>query len=83
LNPLIALYGDEAYALVEKEIKALAVNSNIPFDKKYVDIGISFLKIKANEIVAGKKKKCDLRKLVCESFGEAAMYKYNVNGGVL
>lgn len=82
-NPLINLYGNEALDLTLKEIRELAANSNIPFDKKYVDLGISFLMMKANEIVEGKKKSSSLRSLVSESFGEAAMYKYNFNGGVL
>jgi hypothetical protein len=82
-NPLIKIYGDGAFDLVLKEVKQLAMNSNILFDKKYVDLGISFLMIKANEVVEGKKIKSNLQSLVSESFGEAAMYKYNVNGGVL
>lgn len=82
-NPLIGLYGDEALDLVITEIKKLASNSNVPFDKKYTDLGISFLSIKVNEIVSGKKEKITLQKLVSESFGEAAIYKYNVKGGTL
>lgn len=83
INPLISLYGDEVFDLVLKEVKELAINSNIPFDKKYVDLGISFLMIKASEVLEGKKKKINLRSLISESFGEAAIYKYNCNGGVL
>lgn len=79
-HPLIELYGENAIDMVSKEIQTLAKESNVPFDKKYVEVGISFLKIKANEIVAGTKKKCNLQALVCESFGEAAMYKYNCVG---
>lgn len=82
-NPLISLYGDEAFDLVLKEIKELSLNSNIPFDKNYVDLGISFLMMKSKDAVEGKRKRGSLRQLVCESFGEAAMFKYNVNGGVL
>ncbi len=82
-NPLISLYGEDAFDLVLNKIKVLAVNSNIPFDKKYINLGISFLMIKANEIIKEEKKKCTLHSLVCESFGEAAIYKYNCNGGVL
>lgn len=82
-NPLKKLYGDDAFNLTLKEIKNLAEYSNIPFDKKYVDLGISFLMMKANEIVEGKKQKRNLRSLVSESFGEAAVFQYNVNGGVL
>lgn len=79
-EPLVALYGENAIDMVLKEIQTLAKESNIPFDKKYVEVGISFLKIKANDIVAGTKRKCTLHALVSESFGEAAMYKYNVVG---
>jgi hypothetical protein len=82
-NPLIVLYGSDALTLTSNEIKVLAVNSNIPFDKPYVDLGISFLMIKASEIVEAKKPSCPLKSLVSESFGEAAIYKYNVCGGVL
>jgi hypothetical protein len=82
-NPLISLYGDDAFNLVLIEVKELAVNSNIPFDKKYVDLGISFLMMKAKDAIEGKRKRGSLRQLVCESFGEAAMFKYNVNDGVL
>lgn len=83
INPLVSLYGEGVFDLVQKEIKELAEGSNIPFDKKYVNLGISFLMIKANEIVKEEKVKPKLRNLVRESFGEAAMYKYNCNGGNL
>lgn len=83
VNPLINLYGDDAFDLTLKEIKELAANSNIPFDEKYLDLGISFIMINANEIIKEEKEKCNLRSLVSQSFGEAAIYKYNVNGGVL
>lgn len=82
-NPLKKLYGEEVFDLVQKEIKELALNSNIPFDKKYIDLGMSFLMMKATQIVNKERGKCNLRSLVSESFGEAAVYKYNCNGGVL
>lgn len=82
-NPLKKLYGEEVFDLAQKEIKELALNSNIPFDKKYIDLGMSFLMMKAMQIVNKEKEKCSLRSLVSESFGEAAIYKYNYNGGVL
>jgi hypothetical protein len=82
-NYLPDLYGSGVEQLVLDEIKTLASESNIPFDKKYISLGISFLVLKAKDIAEGKSKKCSLKALVCESFGEAAMYKYNVNGGVL
>ncbi|MDY8021200.1 hypothetical protein [Paenibacillus polymyxa] len=82
-NPLKLLYGDEALELVIKEIKKLAMHSNFTFDQKYVQLGMSFLTLKAKEIVEGNKQKCNLPRLVSESFGEAAIYKFNVNDGVL
>lgn len=83
MHPLIELYGEKALELAVEEIKELARASNIPFDKKYVDLGTSFLLIKAAKIVEGEQKRQSLKGLVCESFGEAAMYKYNVANGVL
>jgi len=79
-NPLIKLYGLNAIESALQEIKKLKDNSNIPFDKKYVKLGISFIMIKANEIVEENKKIPSLRGLVSESFGEAAIYKYNICG---
>jgi len=77
---LISLYGENAIDLVLKEIQELRSNSNIPFDSAYVKVGLSFLGIKAEQITQGTKQKCSLRSLVSESFGEAAIYKYNVCG---
>jgi hypothetical protein len=76
--PLVAVYGENAINLALEEIQKLKINSNIPFDKDYVNLGISFLNIKANEILENKKSHCSLKILVSESFGEAAIYKYNV-----
>jgi hypothetical protein len=78
---LISLYGEDALSLVLKEIQELKNNSNIPFDTEYVKIGLSFLGIKAEEIAQGTKQKRSIRALVSESFGEAAIYKYNCCGG--
>lgn len=81
-NQLIELYGEDAIDLALVEIKELAKNSNISFlDKKYLELGIGFIMINAAEILEGKKKECSLKSLVSESFGEAAIYKYNVCGG--
>ena len=77
---LISLYGEDALNLVLKEIQELRSKSNIPFDTEYVKAGLSFLRIKAEEINQGTKQKCSLRVLVSESFGEAAIYKYNCCG---
>jgi hypothetical protein len=76
-NPLLALYGETAIDLVFEEIQKLKLNSNIPFDNEYVKLGVSFLTFKANEIIENKKLPCSLSTLVSESFGEAAIYKYN------
>jgi hypothetical protein len=81
--PVEVVYGDAAIDLVLAEIEKLKEGSNIPFDAKYVNLGVSFLTMKATQILLGEKKKTSLENLVSEAFGEAAMYKYNVNGGVL
>lgn len=81
--PLVYLYGEEAIDLALKEIEDLKFGSNIPFDTEYVKLGISFLNLKSNEILEGKKNRCNLKALVSESFGEAAIYKYNIMGGNL
>ena len=80
---LVSIYGENIFEDVLNEIKELKDNSNIPFDKKYIQLGLSFCAIKAEQIINGEKEKCSLRSLVSESFGEAAMYKYNCCGGVL
>ena len=80
---LIAIYGDNVFEDIFNEIKELKKNSNIPFDQKYIGLSLSFCAIKAEQIINGEKKKCNLRALVSESFGEAAIYKFNVCGGEL
>ena len=82
-NPLIKLYGVDALNLALIEISDLRKNSNIPFDEKYVDLGIEFLMLKSKEIIDGNKSECSLHSLISESFGEAAIYKYNCCGGEL
>lgn len=79
-HPLIELYGENAIDLALEEIQKLKVNSNIPFDKEYVRMGMSFMVLKASDIIDNKKSHCSLPSLVSESFGEAAIYKYNVLG---
>jgi hypothetical protein len=78
-NPLVEVYGENAIELVLEEIKKLKSNSNIPFDAEYVKLGISFMALKSNEILENKKAHCSLASLVSESFGEAAICKYNIN----
>lgn len=80
---LISIYGENAFKDLLNEIKDLKGYSNIPYDQKYVKLGLSFCAIKAEQIINGEKEKCNLRALVSESFGEAAMYKYNCCNGVL
>jgi len=82
-NHLISIYGENVFEDIFNEIKELKNNSNIPFDEKYVHLSLSFCIIKAEQIINGEKEKCSLRALVSESFGEAAMYKYNCCNGVL
>jgi len=80
---LISIYGENVFEEIFNEVKYLKKYSNISFDQKYIRLSLSFCAIKAEQIINGDKKKCSLRSLVSESFGEAAMYKYNVCGGVL
>jgi hypothetical protein len=75
--PVVKLYGEDAVELVLDEIQKLKLNSNIPFDSEYVKLGISFITIKATQILENEKPHCNLTSLVSESFGEAAIYKYN------
>lgn len=82
-NSLIILYGENGINLTLAEIKELAENSNIPFDNKYLELGISFLMLKADDIIKEGKKIPALKGLVSESFGEAAIYKYNCCNGKL
>lgn len=82
-NPLEVLYGSNALDLVVSEIAILKNDSNIPFDGKFVSLGIDFIKLNATSIVEGNKKSCTLKSLVSESFFEASVYKYNGAGGVL
>lgn len=82
-NPLLKVYGEDAVNLAQHEIKELAKNSNIPFDTPYIKLGISFLMLKCESISSGEKPKSSLTSLVSESFGEAAIYKYNCAGGVI
>jgi len=39
--------------------------------------------MKAEQIINGEKKKCSLRSLVSESFGEVEIYRSNICGGEL
>ncbi len=80
---LVNLYGDTAFSDTLVGIKELQDNSNIPFDAKYVALGLNFVSYKVEEILSGSKNKCSLKSLLSESFGEAAIYKYNCCGGVL
>lgn len=82
-NYLPDLYGPDYLEKVNTEIKHLAEHSNIPFDEKFVRLGYSFMVIKAKELVEKQEKVPSLKALVSESYGEAAMYKYNIAGGVL
>jgi hypothetical protein len=82
-TPLVQVYGDNAEELSKEAIRELSKNSNIPFDAKYVELGISFLMLKCDQILKGEKTKSELVSLISESFGEAAIYKYNIAEGTL
>ena len=80
---LIAIYGDNVFEEMFNEVKYLKKYSNITFDQKYIKLSLSFCAIKAEQIINGEKKKCSLRSLISESFGEAEIYRSNVCGGEL
>lgn len=76
-NPLVLLYGENAFDMVLKKIESLKQNSNFMFDGDYVKTAISFMIIDIQKIVDGEKPECSLDNLVNKSFGEAAIYKFN------
>lgn len=78
IAPIVEVYGENAINLALEKIKKLEFGSNFPFTGDYVHLGISFLNWKAVEIIEGKKHKCSLESLVSESFGEAAIYKFQI-----
>ena len=80
---LIDIYGDNVLEDILNEIKELKEYSNIPFDQKYIRLSLSFCTMKAEQIINGEKKKCSLRSLVSESFGEVEIYRSNICGGEL
>lgn len=77
-HPLIALYGENALDSATTYIEELRTNSNFYFDAEYMKTGISFMMLKANEMLEGRRKHKDigLKDLVSEAFGEAAIYKF-------
>jgi len=80
---LIVIYGDNVFEDILKEINYLKKYSNITFDQKYIRLSLSFCAMKAEQIINGEKKKCSLRSLVSESFGEVEIYRSNICGGEL
>lgn len=79
-NQLKRIYGETALEDALKEIKQLAEHSNFTFDKEYIEVGIGFTLMHAAEILEGRENKCSLKALITKSFGEAAIYKFNVCG---
>jgi hypothetical protein len=77
-HPLVKLYGSNALELALAEILRLREGSNIPFDSKYVELGLSLTNSKAIDIIEGNKPDKSLKSLISEGFGEAAIYKYNM-----
>jgi hypothetical protein len=82
-SSLCVLYGTNVMTEIMEHIDELKKNSNIPFDNKYLELGIQFLIFKANKIVKDVKPKPLLKNLISESFGEAAIYQYNCCNGRL
>lgn len=75
------LYGNNVHEKVLDLIGVIKVHSNIRFDHKFIELGISFFVLKCEQILKGEKKMTTLENLLNESFGEAAVMKYNVQGG--
>lgn len=76
-NPLVILYGESVFDTVSIKIQNLVQNSNFIFDSEYVSLGTSFMMVKAQEIIDHKKPMRTLGNLISESFGEAAICKFN------
>ena len=77
-HPLVALYGEKVFDMAHEKIQELAKSSNFKFDNDYLDLATSLVVIKSEEIIEGKKEKCSLSSLVSESFGEAAIYQFQL-----
>lgn len=77
-DPLVMLYGEDVLVSLTKIVEELRANSNIPFDEEYLRTGVAFMRIKAKEILEGSRKEISLKNLTSESFGEAAIARYNV-----
>ena len=80
---LYFIYGDNVFEEMLNEVKYLKKYSNISFDQKYIRLSLSFCAMKVEQIINGEKKKCSLRSLVSESFGEVEIYRSNICGGEL
>lgn len=77
-DPLVELYGPQVLEELAVIVNELKDNSNIPFDTEYVRTGVAFMRFKAQDTLDGTRKKQSLKDLTSESFGEAAIAKYNV-----
>lgn len=80
MKSLVTLYGENVFEEITKNINGLKQNSNFLFDDEYIRSGMAFVAIKAQETVDGKRERCMLSTLITESFGEAAIYKFNIQG---
>lgn len=81
MNELMELYGEDTLDQAMIYTEELREASNFPFDTDYLEIAIGFLKLKAKEILESGEEKPLLRDLISESFGEAAIYYFQIRGG--
>lgn len=71
------LYGESVYEEINEIVKELRVESNFEFDLEYIRTGCAFTNINAEKILNENKAKPELKSLVTQSFGEAAIFKFN------
>lgn len=79
-------YGPTGRDTINQMLKEVIADSNCKEDfddNKMVKIGWSFMCGKLAEVDRGEKKLPTIKALVCSSFGEAMMYKWNVCNGVI
>lgn len=74
--PLVKLYGEGALDEAAILINELSQNSNFAFTADYLNLGISFLNMKAIEILNSKVTPPKMKSLISEAFGEAAIAKF-------
>lgn len=72
-TPIERLYGSNALDELLDEINRLKENSNFAFTKSYIATGVQFVMHKCTDILEKEYRKPDLKYLVSEQFGNAAL----------